>query len=340
MILVVNGAYRNCGDHLIRDRALKLLRTVLGDEIAPADRKAVTAEALATAQGVILSGGPAYQRRVYPDVYPFEISAVKGAVSAFGIGYKDDVGAAPAAFRFEPPALAFVQELHARTPESSVRGYLTLEALKANGVTNVRMTGCPVWYDLERFETVYSFPTTIGHVAFSGPARPRKETYAALDAVARAFPTARRTLALHHGAGPRGWRWGKELRRNLSLAAYALARGWRIADLSGGHEAMTALYDVADLHVGYRVHAHLLRLSMRKASLLFAEDARAAEQCDALGAPTVTRGEEQGALAAYLESRGAENEAAVERMRATWPEMRAHLEILRDHMRSQAGARP
>ena len=58
--------------------------------------------------------------------------------------------------------------------------------------------------------------------------------------------------------------------------------GVKTVDISGSAKAFS-VYDDCDLHIGYRVHAHIYNLSQRNISLLIEEDGRGAGVNQALG---------------------------------------------------------
>jgi hypothetical protein len=59
--------------------------------------------------------------------------------------------------------------------------------------------------------------------------------------------------------------------------------GLRHEDVSGSAERMIEFYDQMDLHVGYRVHAHIYMTSQLRPSVLIAEDGRGAALRGVLG---------------------------------------------------------
>ena len=334
MIVTITGAYRNAGDHLIGECARSLLRTYVDDDIVNVDRSRITADhypLFNRARAVLLTGGPAYQKHIYPGIYPLELARVKPPVIPYGLGWKANIKADVDAFRFNDEALNFVRALHTRIPFSSARDPLTVDVLARAGATNVCMTGCPVWYDLAHLESPYAFCASPRSVVLSMPARPSPATAPLLDWLTARFPRATRSLSFHHGLVPAYTARGRETgRANLLLAARALRRGWRVSSLAGSAAKMRRLYGGADLHIGYRVHAHLHCLSVRKASVLINEDARGVAQAMALGAPSVTlAGADVAPAIAALENvfdtRGEVIAHSIERMRERFLDMRRFL---------------
>jgi hypothetical protein len=158
MIVTICGAYRNCGDHLIGARARALVHRFVDTDIVTLDRKAISTENYAvmnSAKTVLLCGGPAYQRQIYPAIYPLDLDRIKPLIIPFGLGWKAPLGKDPATFAFDAPALGFIQRIHSNIALSSVRDPLTLDVIQRQNIANVQMTGCPAWYDLEHFEKTY-----------------------------------------------------------------------------------------------------------------------------------------------------------------------------------------
>jgi hypothetical protein len=96
----------------------------------------------------------------------------------------------------------------------------------------------------------------------------------------RAFPAADFVVALHHGKGQVGSAMNIA---HHGFIAWLSGQGIRHEDISGSAERMMALYRSADLHVGYRVHAHILMASEGRPSILIAEDGRGQALRDVLG---------------------------------------------------------
>ncbi len=330
MIVTLTGAYRNAGDHLIGHRAHALLRLHVEDDIVNIDRKQIRAEhydVFNRARAILLCGGPAYQAAIFPTVYPIDRELITRPIFPYGLGWKGKVDEVPEAFRFRPQAPEFIKDIHARIDASSARDPLTVRVLESLGCANVMMTGCPAWYDLETLETPYTFKNEVRTLVFSMPARFSPSVLKFIGWLTARFPRARRIISFHHGVMPTNTPRGrKQALQHAAFSLHAIRRGWRVASLTGSLEKMEMLYCSADLHIGFRVHAHLYCLSRRIASILINEDSRGAGQALALGAPSL---EFQGAdlapiqefLEAHFDSRGEVVERSVETMRQTYPTM-------------------
>ncbi|GIT89411.1 polysaccharide pyruvyl transferase family protein [Roseobacter sp. OBYS 0001] len=335
MIVTVCGAYVNCGDHLIGARARSLLREHVEQDILVVDRKAITPEHYARfndARAVLLTGGPAYQIGIYPDIYPIDRDKVSSRIIPYGLGWKAHLDIQSDAFSFEPQAKAFVQAIHSNIETSSVRDPLTKTVLAANGVDNVLMTGCPAWYDLEHFEKTYQFQETPKTLILSMPPKIQPGLFDLMTWLSKRFPNTRKIASLHHGFLPTRDKAGfKRARGFLKFAAAAGLKGWAMSSLGGNLDKMEALYAGADMHVGYRVHAHLLCLSQRKASILINEDSRGEGQAKALNAPSLNMDKSgdiehiKAAVEEHFVSKGANIETSIETMRETYPVMKQFL---------------
>jgi polysaccharide pyruvyl transferase WcaK-like protein len=286
MIITITGAYRNCGDHLIRSRAHALLRAFVDTEIVDIDRQDLanlSHPAFEKAKHVFLTGGPAYQRDIYPKVYPLSLDNTYRPFIPLGLGYKDTLSSTE--FRFSPASSLFVQEIHRRIKQSSVRDHLTLDVLQKAGVSNVTMTGCPAWYSLPHLDKEMKPSSTIAHIAISAPAKITSHFFDLIRLVRKTFRKAEITIAFHHGYFPRvSHKSIPFFLAHSRTKAWSLLSRCSVRSLSGSLTSMEDLYQHCDLHIGYRVHAHLLRLSIRKPSILICEDKRGVGQALTLGA--------------------------------------------------------
>jgi polysaccharide pyruvyl transferase WcaK-like protein len=333
VIVTLTGAFKNAGDHLIGLRARALVREHADPDVLNINRKEITDrsyEQFAEARAVLLAGGPAYQREMYPGVYNLDLDRVESPVLAYGLGWKGKLGQQPEDFEFTPEALAFVQRIHAdATRFSSARDQLTVEMLAAQGIKNVAMTGCPAWYDLAKIDTEYVFNPDPARIVVSAPAVPQAGLAEILKRIHKLYPRAEKLLAFNAGfRSTRSKKTATYTRWNYYLMAYARARGFKSVSFESSLDSFTDIMASADLHVGYRVHSHLFSLSQRIGSVLIAEDSRGVGQQQALGAAAeavVTTehspSAQADAVAEFVESRGASASAAVAKMRETYPEM-------------------
>jgi hypothetical protein len=333
VIVTLTGAFKNAGDHLIGFRARALVREHADPDVLNINRKEITErsyEQFAEARAVLLAGGPAYQREMYPGVYDLDLDRVEAPVLAYGLGWKGKLGQQPEDFEFTPDALKFIERIHADpTRFSSARDQLTVDMLAAQGIKNVAMTGCPAWYDLAKIDADYVFNSDPARIIVSAPAVPQAGLAEILNQISKLYPKAEKFLAFNAGyRSTRSKKTATYTRWNYYLMTFGRLRGFRPVSLESDLDGFTDLMASADLHVGYRVHSHLFSLSQRIGSVLIAEDSRGVGQLQALGATAedvVTTehspSAQADAVSKFVETRGASASAAVARMRETYPEM-------------------
>jgi len=73
----------------------------------------------------------------------------------------------------------------------------------------------------------------------------------------------------------KGKKLSRNKRRHSEFASWLNDNSVKYIDISGSAENLINYYSEVDLHVGYRVHAHIFMSSIKKMSLLFSEDGRA-----------------------------------------------------------------
>lgn len=289
----------NLGDGFIL-RAIERLAGPFASDRVHSPRVAPTAAVerqLAESPAVILAGANQLHEHwtVWPGLTGDRIRATGLRLVPFGIGLH---GGPRHADRLSPATRDVLLALHERTPLSSWRCPRTIALLRAELpqlAPQLLMTGCPVLYDRPLLDGA-PFTTTTEHVAVTVTERGdfwARET-AVLDFVALRFPRARRSLILHQNWSPPrrlellGHRWlpraGARLDPYQRLRRHAVRAGFDVvcpADTDAGLRC----YDDVDLHVGSRLHAHLLCLSRAKRSWLLPVDGRARGIADAFDFP-------------------------------------------------------
>jgi hypothetical protein len=194
---------------------------------------------------------------------------------------------------------AILQAVHARIEYSSWRCPRTVALLRRelpHLAGQFLMTGCPVLYDEPILESA-RFQTSEASVAVTATERNNfwdQET-GVIDMVARRFPHARRYFVTHQNSSPPGAFEGVRHRlthrspsllpdRVEALRLYARRRGFRIV-IPRDAETCLRFYEGVDIHVGSRLHAHLLFLSRNKRSYLVPIDERAVGMAEHFGFP-------------------------------------------------------
>lgn len=230
---------------------------------------------------------------VWPGLTGEKIREKKIRLIPFGIGIHGEPGKS---ISLSEQTKDVLRAIHESIEYSSWRCPNTLQFLKQELpelAPQLLMTGCPV---------VYGRPL-LGGAAFKGRTRRvavtvterhdfwSRET-SIIDFVARTFPRAQRFLVLHQNFSPpqrleymrHRWLQKKEVPTNpyAKLRWYAAQRGFRILAPRDSDSAIK-WYENIDFHIGSRLHAHLLCLSLAKRSALVPIDERSTGIANAFG---------------------------------------------------------
>ena len=329
-VITLTGAFLNAGDYLIGHRARNLLANHVDAQVIDVNRREITDshyELFNDARAVLLTGGPAYQEKVYPGVYNLDLSRINVPVLAYGLGWKGKLGQEPEDFRFAPEATGFVQNIHHdKTRFSSARDHLTVRMLAANGVENVAMTGCPAWYDETKIDQDYEHNPNPKRIVLSMPAVPQAQVPHLMAYLAKRFPKAQRYLSYQAGYRSTHSKKSAEYTRwNRQMVLRGLLHGFKPIEFAGNFPKFEQFMQTVDFHIGYRVHSHIFSLSQRKASILIAEDSRGVGQVAAMGGSALSAHDDvqlvREAIDNLWATEGTSIQTAVETMRTTHTEM-------------------
>jgi hypothetical protein len=144
------------------------------------------------------------------------------------------------------------------------------------------MTGCPVLYDRPLLDGA-PFAERIGRISVTVTERGDffERDLSLLRNVARALPSATRFLTLHQNFSPPAsfeairHRLGRSPANQVeALRLEARRLGYKIL-IPRSADELIRFYKTVDAHVGSRLHAHLLCLSLAKRTALIGVDGRA-----------------------------------------------------------------
>lgn len=304
--VTLTGSRNNAGDFLIRHRAHHLLGALRPDRRI-VDRNAwepFTEERLEEVNGaaaLMLLGGPALRRDMYPSVYPLlpDLNRIKVPITIMGAGWHALPGTWEDSreYRFTAPTQRLLDRVSADGAGLSVRDYRSLNALDRAGIDGGLMTGCPALYVPEMIgqkfggfpaEGIKNLVFSLG-VNFIGSAALERQAKELISGLRSSFAGAKLTVAFHHSIDfeslKESYGAGQDLsaRRHQEIVRWLEVEGIAYQDISGSADKLLALYESADFHVGYRVHAHIFMCSRRKPSVLITEDGRGRGLKDVLG---------------------------------------------------------
>jgi len=306
--VLLTGGKNNAGDFLIKHRAEALFARERPDRDIvdlnawePLDEKKL--EQVNNSRALILMGGPSLRYEMYPGIYRLteNLSDIKVPVTLMGVGWKSASGHWQDTYRY--PLSDRSKQLLVKAEDSglplSVRDYHSLNSLQFNGIKNVVMTGCPAYYDLEALGLPPEMPRQISSIGFSlGVSfvqNTQMETQMKQQILAcrEYFRDAEIEVLFHHSLETEvteaayGRAMSKHLERHRQFAEWLESKQIPYRDISGNALNLVESYSRLNLHVGYRVHAHIFMSSVGKPSLLLSEDGRAKGSQGAIGGMVV-----------------------------------------------------
>ena len=290
-VLFLHGAIKNAGDFLIAHRSQLLIKKIIPEiEIIPVwegEKTSTIEEIIQKVDGIIFGGGPFFTSNIYPGDIPFvsDINDLKVPMINIGggwFGFNDDAETIRD-YQMNDSSMELLRKIEASSKVLSCRDWHTENMLKLKGF-KAEMHGCPAWYDAEYMD-MSSLRTTkeIQNICISDPANIKNSEAArvVVRIIKNKFPDAKIKYIFHRGT------WEKEdgkigLQRKAGIEKTLLENHIEWVDISGGYEGFK-IYDTCDLHIGFRVHAHIYNLSHRNRSILIEEDGRGSGVNQALG---------------------------------------------------------
>lgn len=286
-IALMSGAYVNAGDFLIEQRCQKLLERFINNaEIHILKRNLSyddSIDELNQYDLILFGGGPGYQKNMYPNRMPFisRLNSLTPPVSIMGWGWKGrNYPKAVYHNTMSNSMINFLKFIEKQEIPLGCRDWYTLDYLHNNNIYNTIMTGCPAWYDLNYIDKLRlnTAPITDDNlnICISDPALTSNKPLMLplITFLRKQYPKAKIQIILHRGitSGDKPYIKKSFLEENnLSFK-----------DISGCVESFQ-IYNNCNLHIGFRVHAHIYNLSRGNVSVLINEDMRGNGVNDALG---------------------------------------------------------
>ncbi|MCF6366838.1 MAG: polysaccharide pyruvyl transferase family protein [Bacteroidales bacterium] len=277
--ILLSGAIKNIGDYLIFDSAKKLIKKHISDNIIELNRwenHSSKIDLLNSSKAIIICGGPGFGENMYPQIYPIvdSLNKLKVPVTTLGVGWSGKPALNHEKFKFSENSKILLNYINKSFGKISCRDVLTNKILNQNGYENSVMTGCPVWFrELDTLETKKT--TEIKKIVFTTPANRKLtgQTNRILKLLKRRYKNAEIIVSFHRGILPDKFTGLRDSSAYLLMSSFAKLKGCSIKDVSYDLEKLK-FYKNADLHIGYRVHAHLFFLANGLPSILLSEDGR------------------------------------------------------------------
>lgn len=267
--VILTGSKNNAGDFLIKHRAKKLFEEIRPDrEIIdlnawePIDDQKL--ELINSSKALILMGGPALQRNMYPGIYklPANLDQITAPIATLGIGWKSIKGNWQDTYSYplSESTIKLLDRIQADGLTSSVRDFHTLNVLANKGYANFLMTGCPAYYDLEYIYKPFEFPENIKKVAFSlgvsfidSPSM-EKQMKAQILRVKQHFSEQVFEVVFHHALDAEKFlkthgASTKHNKRHNDFANWLTSHNIDYFDISGSAENLINYYSKVDLHI-------------------------------------------------------------------------------------------
>lgn len=300
--VILTGSKNNAGDFLIKYRAKQLFKTLKSDreiidfnawEEFDTEKLKIVNESKA----IILLGGPSLQKNMRPNIYRMtkNLDDINVPIISMGIGWKSISGNWRNTYDYilNKESIELLNRINNSGYVSSVRDYHTLNTIKFKGFDNFIMTGCPAYYDLDFIGKEF-VSSIINKVAFSlgvsfieSPSMEKLMKENILECKKK-FKDKEFEVVFHHSLDKDKFlsthgSTSKHNQKHNEFAKWLDEQNIKYVDISGSAENLMNYYNNVDLHIGYRVHAHIFMNSISKFSILISEDGRARAVKDVIG---------------------------------------------------------
>ncbi len=286
----------NVGDKLITRRAIELFTKVKGNKrILKIDRReTIDPENLKNFKAILLTGGPALQHNMIPEIYPSlnidEVIKNNIPVILFGIGHNDYRRDLCNTVSFNEETRMFLNFIKNQGFYHGVRDIVSYRTLKKIFDEKLLLTGCPAMYSEEVVEisksSTYDIPLRHNgdYLLFSTPNRMFFNRFF-MDYIKELLLHLREidniVVIFHHPTSELFLTIYGETENNITYLRNASRfkkflnnHGLKWIDTENSLEKMILWYNNSKMHIGFRLHGHILSLSLLKPSILIVEDGR------------------------------------------------------------------
>lgn len=282
--IVLSGAKKNVGDFLIEESSLKLLKYFKPNynfhKYYYWDNLSTVLKEVNQSEGIIMMGGPSFTRKMYPHEIPLvsDLKKLHVPIYTLGLGWKGIPGDKFTVENFQYPenTKRFIKKIAEYAP-LSCREIYTVQNLENQGIKNTILTGCPVLFEPEYVGKQFKIPEKISRVVFT-PAQNlifHQQTIQLMEKLRETLPDAEIICSFHRGIEADQYTTRNESVKLKEKAQKAQNLEMKVIDASYSTQKID-FYKHCDIHIGYRVHAHLYFLRNRIPSLLLHEDGRGA----------------------------------------------------------------
>ena len=288
-IALLHGAIKNAGDYLIKNRAIDILKYYYPEcvinEFYRNESLNDKIDELNSNDIIIFAGGPGYYETFYPELAPFvdNLDDIKIPIMIMGMGWYGDNTSVDTIYSetFRDKMKSLLKRVSNDTNVLGCRDYYSVDILRNNGFDGGLMTGCPAWYNLEKINEIKYRGKSLNDikkicVSDCGNVKNIASVLEVLIFLRKFFADAEISLVCHRD----------DVLNHSGIMDYLNNIGIIVKNIAGSDEGFK-IYDDCDIHIGFRVHAHIYNLSERRLSILVEEDGRGAGVNDALGLPNI-----------------------------------------------------
>ncbi|CAP41337.1 polysaccharide pyruvyl transferase family protein [Bordetella petrii] len=261
---------KNIGDHLITQSLIKAIKHVKGegasfDVVFREEKWAVVEPLLEGCAGVVFAC-LAIRDNMAEKEYPFLAKVLERdiPISVIAAGTAVNLAGSKIAFNFTQQTIDLLRALDKRACVFTTRDYLTQTICRRLGLTNTSFSGDIAFFSGSSGSR-FDVNGAIRRIVVSDPHRHNifKDSFCVvIRGLKQLFPGAEVVVALH-GVNP----GVEETAKDLSVPFRRIYEN---------RENGLDFYNDVDLHVGFRVHAHVSALGRRKLSYLIEQDGRGA----------------------------------------------------------------
>jgi hypothetical protein len=297
-IALMSGAAKNAGDFLIVDRTSKLLKHLCRDvKINKYNRwqdQSKNIESINESDLIVFAGGPFYDGLLQNSIRSVDsIDKMIPKVMILGGGTGTSVsGRENVLLGIGKKPKELLDRIKKHGEKMSCRDYNTIINLLRAGYSNTIMTGCPAWFDINYIGISDNMSLHLMNpqkICVSDPGRVdnQQQSFAIVEYLQQLYPQSKIQYVFH-----RGWTKDDFTPKSVAFAQNALKDqlqriGIECIDISYGSDGFS-IYDSCDIHIGYRLHAHIYCLSHKRATIHIEEDERGAGLNSMLGLSQIT----------------------------------------------------
>ena len=263
----------NVGDYLISQSAKRLIKEIKGDveilEFPMQKDLESDLNQINQCNALIIPHFGIRDPGMYPETYRLvkDLKKIKIPIMPLGAGWKGFPGDINTVntIEYSQKTVDFLKYISKQVNSILCRDYFTSQVLKKYGIDNTVMGGDVAWYDFDMMGKEMNRKKELKKIVFTTPHAPwyNEQAKKMVKMLNEMFPNANKICAMHSGLG---------LEDN-EIGEYAKSIGFELLDVSKDLEKIE-FYKKCDLHVGYRLHAHIFFLRNRNPSILLNEDGR------------------------------------------------------------------